>query len=938
MTRTRLVTMMLCCMAALMGRAADNPVAEVDSLLALYADAGQQQKTLLARQIVPLCIEGDEVVDGLPLPADTAPADSLDLRVWFAADRFYYNTAYFDRALDYIARALPLAKANSQLRATMLSDRTYLLYKTGQISEATEAAQAAVKYAKQTGNLLQESRAYLYLSIINISLRLPDQAIAFVEKAIETNDKLGLNNNTHNALGIACEVYSFAQDTARAIDYGWKAVEAAKAVGSSAGAVNHLSQISYAYNRQGDYQRGLEAAQQAIDLVEQMAVPDRNLLAISLVYKGHNLLDLHRNREAADVLRQAISIEEQEGNTRAVCYDLKALHEALLPFDEHGALEAITRYAQMADSLHMADLHEALGKANAEFHNSELQEQSDARARQSRIILFSGIGVVALMLVALGFLLYAMRLKNRSNQQLLNLQRTRENFFTNITHEFRTPLTVILGKSHQLQAEQGESVRAAGTMIEREGSQLLALINQLLDLSKVQANVAEPDWRTDNVVPYLSMIIETFYDYAHSQGIELIYAPRENEVAMDFVPDYLLKVVNNLISNALKFTPKGGHVRITSRRHAQQFLLQVADDGCGIDRQHQQHIFEPFYQGGGEASAQGTGVGLALVRQIITAVGGSIEVDSSPGHGSIFTVSVPITVGQWRPLTDEERRGLTAFAGTGLTLGGGELIDSTPTDDDNSVRLLIIEDNRDVAYYIGSLFRDRYEVFYATNGRIGFEKARELVPDLIITDLMMPEVDGLQLCRQVRQSEVVSHVPIIVITARTTSEDLIRGIEAGADAYLYKPFNAQELITRVEKLLEMRRLLREKFSRMLTLGSDQQESKILSHSDAQFIGRLTDLVCSLMTRGQCDVDTVAQHLNISTGQLRRKVGAITGKTPATYILQIRLSNAQRLLDRHPELSISDVAYRTGFSDVAHFSHAFQKAFDMSPSQWARRAK
>ncbi len=930
--------MLLCWVAATTCRAASGVVATVDSLLALYDEAGRARKTELARQIVPLCIDGDEVVDGLSLPADGAPVDSLDLRVWFAADRFYYNTAYFDRALDYISRAMLLAKGNSELRATMMSDRAYLLYKTGQISEATKAAQNAVKYAKQTGNLLQQSRAYLYLSIINISLRLPDQAIKFVEKAIETNDKLGLNNNTHNALGIACEVYSFAQDTARAIDYGWKAVEAAKAVGSSSGAVNHLSQISYAYNRQGDYQRGLEAAQQAIELVEQMPVPDRNLLAISLVYKAHNLLDLHRNREAADVLRQAISIEEQEGNTRAVCYDLKALHEALLPFDEHGALEAITRYAQMADSLHMADLHEALGKANAEFHNSELQEQSDARARQSRIILFSGISVVAFMLATLGFLLYAMRLKNRSNQQLLNLQHTRENFFTNITHEFRTPLTVILGKGHQLQAEQSESVRAAGTMIEREGSQLLALINQLLDLSKVQANVTEPDWRTDNVVPYLSMIIETFYDYAHSLGIELIYAPRENVVTMDFVPDYLLKVVNNLISNALKFTPKGGHVRITSRRHDRQFILQVADDGYGIDRQHQQHIFEPFYQGGDEVSARGTGVGLALVRQIITAVGGDIEVDSSPGHGSIFTVTIPITVGQWRPLTDEERRGLTAFVGNSLTAVGGELIDSMPTDDDNSVRLLVIEDNRDVAYYIGSLFRDRYEIFYATNGRIGFEKARDLVPDLIITDLMMPEVDGLQLCRQVRQSEVVSHVPIIIITARTTNEDLIRGIEAGADAFLYKPFNAQELTARVEKLLEMRRHLREKYSRTFTFGSDQQDSKLLSHSDAQFIGRLTDLVCSLMTRGQCDVDTVAQHLNMSAGQLRRKVGAITGKTPATYILQIRLTNAQRLLDKHPELTISDVAYRTGFSDVAHFSHAFQKAFDMSPSQWARRAK
>ncbi|MBQ8127879.1 MAG: response regulator [Prevotella sp.] len=943
MMKLRIVAVILGCLAAVAGRAADNPVATVDSLLALYDAADRGQKAELARRLVSLCIEGDEVVDSLPLPPASAPADSVDLRVWFAADRFYYNTAYFDRALSYIDRAMPLAGSHSEIRATMMSDRAYLLYKTGQVSEATEAAQEAVKYAQQEGRLLQQSRAYLYLACINISLRLPAEATDFVEKAIETNARLGLNNNTHNALGIACEVYSFAGDTARAIDYGWQAVEAAKAVGSSAGAVNHLSQISYAYNRQGDYERGLQAAQQAIDLVNQMAVPDRNLLAISLVYKAHNLLDLHRNHEAADALRQAISIEEQEGNTRAVCYDLKALHEALLPYDEHGALEAITRYAQMADSLHMADLHEALGKANAEFRNAELQEQSDARARTSRIILFSGIAVVALMLVALAFLLYAIRLKNRSNQQLLSLQRTRENFFTNITHEFRTPLTVILGKGRQLQADPSEAVSAAGTMIEREGSQLLALINQLLDLSKVQANVAEPDWRTDNIVPYLSMIVETFYDYAHSQGIELIFAPRENEVTMDFVPDYVMKMVNNLVSNALKFTPKGGHVRITTRREDQHFLLQVADDGCGIDRQHQQHIFEPFYQAGDDSSAQGTGVGLALVRQIITAVGGSIEVDSSPGHGSIFTVTMPVTVGQWRPLTDDERRGLAAFAATGLTpSGNAELIDSDVSDatDDDNVRLLVIEDNRDVAYYIGSLFRDRYEIFYATNGRIGFEKAREIVPDLIITDLMMPEVDGLQFCRMVRASEVVSHVPVIVITARTTSDDLIRGIEAGADAYLYKPFNAQELTARVEQLLETRRLLREKFSRMLTLGSDQsaQDGKFLSRSDAQFIGRLTDLVCSLMGRGQSDVDTIAQHLNMSTGQLRRKVGAITGRTPATYILQIRLANAQRLLDKHPELSISDVAYRTGFSDVAHFSHAFQKAFDMSPSQWARRAK
>jgi CheY-like chemotaxis protein len=267
-----------------------------------------------------------------------------------------------------------------------------------------------------------------------------------------------------------------------------------------------------------------------------------------------------------------------------------------------------------------------------------------------------------------------------------------------------------------------------------------------------------------------------------------------------------------------------------------------------------------------------------------------------------------------------------------------ELVDSNPTDNSDQPRILVIEDNREVAYYIGSQLKENYEIYYATNGRMGLEKAEQLMPDLIVTDLMMPEIDGLEFCRSVRASELLCHIPIIVITARSSDDDLVRGINAGADAYLTKPFKAIELKVRVGKLLEQRHLLAEKYSHALATENSNPDTQLPSGQDAKFIGRMTDTVYSLMGRGQADVDSVASALCMSASQLRRKVQALTGKTPAAYILQIRLSNAQRLLDKNPDLTMADVALRCGFSDQAHFSHAFQKAFGMSPTQWAHRAR
>ena len=914
---------------------------DIDSLLAVYEKMPGRKKQTLAPEIIQKCLANDEIVNTLPAVKPGMPADSIDLLVWFAADRFYYNNSYFSEALTYINRALTLSpKNNNDIHATLLADKAYNQYKAGQTAQATETVLQAEHYAKKKNNLLQLSRAYLYLSIINGHQKLYDTSIEYVEKAIATNNKLGLNNNTHNAYGIACEIYGFANDFKTAVDYGWKAVDAAKAIGSVSGEANHLAQLSYAYNRQGDYAKGIEVAEQAIELIKHMSIPDREMLAMAMVYKSHSLIDSEQYEKAADELRRAIAIQEEIGNTRAVCSNHFALYQALAPYDEHGALQALYKYARMTDSLHAVDLKEELGKANAEFKNSELQAEKDLQVRQNHIILATAVSLTLLLLATIAVLAYGFRLRSRSLKATRDLQNARDTFFTNITHEFRTPLTVILGLSQKLRKAHSNDigeVHIAANIIESEGDSLLQLINQLLDFSKVKANVSDHNWRTGNIISYLNMLLESYQHLANAKGIDVSFAARENDVEMDFSPDLIRKILGNLVSNAIKFTPEYGRVYITTSADGRRLTLTVADSGRGIDREDIDHIFEPFFQGNTSEMEMGTGVGLSLVKQIVDSLQGTIEVVSSKGKGSVFTITLPLKHGK----SDWPRfEGNDAFrsqeTGEKSLDTEPEIQDSSDETDECRQSILIVEDNKDVAYYIGNQLEQNYELFYANNGRVGLEKAKNIVPDLVITDLMMPEVDGLELCREIRQSDVLNHIPIIIISAKSTEEERIKGIEAGADAYIFKPFNSEELSMRVTKLLEQRRLLRDKFSN--TMADSQSSGQSLSEADSIFLGKVTDIVYAQMQKGNVDIDSVASTLCMTPSQFRRKFTTITGQTPAPYILKIRIANAQRLLDKHPEWTIAEVAEKCGFSDGAHFSHAFKKLTNLTPSQYVKRAR
>ena len=393
-------------------------ISTVDSLLTLYQKAPTKEKYEKGRQLMDIYEQYDAFHEEPPRYVPTLPADSLNLAVWFATECFYYNYAYFAECIDYCRRALPLAKDHHpHIYATLLCDLGYSLHKTGQSPEAIKTERRAVEASQKAGNLLQLSRAYLYLAIVNLNTEQFDDAKWFVEKAIETNDRMGVNGNTHNTLGIACDVYGQAGDTRRAIAFGKRAVEAARAIGFDEGVANHLSQLSYCYNRCDSFELGAKTAQQAIDIVEAMPTPDRNLLALCIGYKAYNLVDLKRYEEAAALLRRSAAINEEVGNVREACADMNELYKALLHVDSTQAMAALQRYTQLHDSIFHADLSHELSQANAQLHNDELQDQNSIKSRQIMLLL----GGIALLLIVVGGLIFHARRKSSSSkhQQLL---------------------------------------------------------------------------------------------------------------------------------------------------------------------------------------------------------------------------------------------------------------------------------------------------------------------------------------------------------------------------------------------------------------------------------------------------------------------------------------------------------------------------------------
>jgi signal transduction histidine kinase/DNA-binding response OmpR family regulator/ligand-binding sensor domain-containing protein len=557
---------------------------------------------------------------------------------------------------------------------------------------------------------------------------------------------------------------------------------------------------------------------------------------------------------------------------------------------------------------------------------------------------YGGYGLFFLGLIYSGYRLRLKQVKLKQqaetehfqSEHLAEVDRLKSRFFSNISHEFRTPLTLILGPADQaIETAEQPLTQQKLRVIKENAVKLFALVNQLLDFSRLESGMMRLQVSYGDLVQFVRRVVMSFESWAERKKINLEFQSDAGSAGGFFDRDKLEKIVNNLMSNALKFTTEGGTVKVWLHLepNTARSTISVADTGSGIAPEHLPHIFDRFYRVDETHTTEGTGIGLALTKELVELHHGTIAVKSTPGKGSVFTVVLPVEKGAYRadeisetPSQPEERAHIEAPA----VESRSEL--SMPPADGKPI-VLVVEDNVDLRDYIREFLEADYAVHEAGNGKEGLDKALELVPDLVISDVMMPEMDGMELCQALKQDVLTSHVPVILLTARAGMDSKIEGLETGADDYVTKPFESKELLARVRNLIEQRRQLRAKFSAGLVLKPG--EVAVTSVDDA-LLKKVMEIVERNMENEEFAVDDLAREACLSRTHLNRKLRGLTNLSPAEFIRYIRLQRARELLEKNVG-PVAEIAFRVGFTSPAYFSACFHERFGYPPSEVYRRS-
>ena len=510
--------------------------------------------------------------------------------------------------------------------------------------------------------------------------------------------------------------------------------------------------------------------------------------------------------------------------------------------------------------------------------------------------------------------------------KLEELDKLKTRFFTNISHEFRTPLTLLVGPIDDLQKKYPQEGIIA--VMQRNLQRLQTLINQILDLSKLEAAEMKANLQEVDLAKFLDQLFASFESLAQSKSILFNHSQSHlTQIGMVDI-DKLEKIIVNLLSNAFKFTEKNGRVSLRIEYLSNELKLVIKDTGIGISPERLPKIFDRFYQVEEHKNYEGTGVGLALVHELVDLLNGTIEVISKVGEGTTFNLVLPFTSLEKLSNTDVqiERK---------INLNEALIEQKThtvnPIQADGQSIMLIVEDNPDLRNYIASIFENQYQLIKAVDGEDGLAKATEFIPDIVISDLMMPKLDGIGLCEKLKNDERTNHIPVVMLTAKASLSDRLAGLEHGADDYLSKPFNKEELQIRVKNLVNQRALIREKYSTQTIHSEPIIETKEPT-VDELFIEKSKKIIDKYLDKSEFDVEKFADEMNLSPVQLRRKLKAITDQTVTEFVRNYRLGIAAKLLKKG-DLTVSEIAFQVGFDSIPYFSKVFQEKYGKVASEW-----
>lgn len=829
----------------------------------------------------------------------------------------YRRLAILDEASSYHYQALTYCDQYSGSRnpddRTARKNRVVSLNGIGNVQltlgnadEAENAFRQALKGENELGSALGQAINYANLGSILESREMLDSARYYYGKSLEFNEK------AKSDLGVSlCHA--------------------------------HFGRLA---EKEGDYDTAIEEYRQAYDIMEGNSDVWHWLeSAVSLVRAYINAGNLER---ASFYLAKA---GKEAGRISSMEYLAEVNRLEYLISKKKGnavkALEYYVRSREYADSVaseknlnHIQNVRVRYERERKQNEIELLNRSWEAERKNRNALLTMSLIALFLTIATIIVLIFLIALRNRNQRIIKEMERMKSTFFTNITHEFRTPLSVVQAAAGDvLNRSSDPEVRRDALDILRHGKGLLNLINQILDIAKLtekSAVKAVPEWKYGDIVGFISMICESYRPFAQTAGVRLVFSSPVEELEMDFIPDYVQKIVGNLLSNAVKFSPSGADVLLFVKQEEADVHIIVCDKGVGMTAEQKDKIFIPFYQAPTDSQRIGSGIGLSLVKLSVEAMNGRVDVHSAPGEGTVFIVRIPLAYGGKVSgrlnMAEYNISEADTLATTRLEINE-DIVCGT-----DSFSILIIEDTAEVARWQMKQLGEGYSYYFASDGESGLARAEEIIPDLIITDIMMPGMDGYEVCRRIRSSELLNHIPVIMVTAKATHEDRMKGLAAGADAYLEKPFHADELAVRVSKLLEQRKLLQSKWEAVIRQGEPVEENPAaneLPDADRAFVGKFTDAVNKCFETGTLDYDFIASEMCLTRSHMNRKLKAITGMTSTEYIKTMRISLAKALIDT-TDMKIEAIAMRCGVDDVAYFSSLFRKATGMTPTAWRSR--
>jgi signal transduction histidine kinase/DNA-binding response OmpR family regulator len=523
---------------------------------------------------------------------------------------------------------------------------------------------------------------------------------------------------------------------------------------------------------------------------------------------------------------------------------------------------------------------------------------------------------------------YRIRQERQEAQQLHELDMMKLKFFTNVSHEFRTPLTLILTPLEKMLRTTGEGEQKKQfLLIQRNARRLLNLVNQLLDFRRMEVQEVKLNASEGDIIGFIHEAANSFNDLSEKKNIRFSFSSSVESLESVFDKDKLEKILFNLLSNAFKFTPDSGSVMVNTDvidvGGIRNLRIKVADTGIGIPIDKQEKIFERFFQSDLPKSMvnQGSGIGLSITKEFVKAHGGTIDVESTPDKGSTFTVLLPV------PEINAEHKGVEEIE---ELLPETEEISTETNGLHHKPVLLLVEDNEDFRFYLKDNLKFQYKIIEASNGKSGLKQALENIPDLIVSDVMMPEMNGIELCKKIKNEKSTSHIPVILLTARTAEEQKVEGFDSGADDYVTKPFNFEILQSRIKNLIHQRELFQKDFRKQIEVRASNVN---ITSLDEKLIQNAIKFVEQNISNPDFSVEDLSRELAMSRVHLYKKLQALTGKAPLEFIRSIRLQHAAQLLEKS-QLTVSEVAYKVGFNNPKYFARYFKEEYNVLPSAYA----